>query len=252
MNYTDSNHNGQYDEGEPMNDVNGNGIYDDAEPFVDLSEPFLDANDNSQWDPGEFFKDSNGNGRWDPPNGRWDSDTQIWTETRILETGNPVTGQGADGATLSTFDPSSGLTVADGGSARTQLSLVDINLNRLRPSTSTGLSASNNHVKATFESNGSTSASYADSLGLTWGLATDCVAGHCDCSVLGTVCVVSSYVQAYTRGVSQWVTITDARADPPTQTNPDPAGDDGPFTVTASYSGCGTAGCPVSTDGTSK
>ncbi len=74
-------------------DVNDNGQYDPGEPFEDMSEPFVDANDNGQRDPGETFIDvamsgvEGPNGRWDPPNGQWDRVTVIWTEARVLYSG---------------------------------------------------------------------------------------------------------------------------------------------------------------------
>ena len=68
-------------------DKNGDGIYNPGEPFIDLSEPFVDSNDNGTWDSGEFFQDVNNNSRWDRANAEWDDSTMLWTETRIVYTG---------------------------------------------------------------------------------------------------------------------------------------------------------------------
>ena len=70
---------------EEFTDTNGNGLYDDGEPFVDEGEPFVDENDNGAWDPNEtHWIDSNGNSQYDGPNGEWDSDTLIWEPAWIL------------------------------------------------------------------------------------------------------------------------------------------------------------------------
>jgi hypothetical protein len=88
-------------------DVNQNGRYDGGEPFVDQGEPFVDANDNGRWDPGEWWLDVNGDGQYTGPNGGWDADTVIWSQTRVVYTGNPAFGIDAAGGNVFTrvFDP---------------------------------------------------------------------------------------------------------------------------------------------------
>jgi hypothetical protein len=73
-------------------DRNGDGERNPDEPFVDIGEPFVDANDNGEYDVGEPFLDVNENGRYDGPNGTWDAETVLWTETRIVYTGQPAFG----------------------------------------------------------------------------------------------------------------------------------------------------------------
>ena len=69
-------------------DKDGDGMFDSGEPFIDLPEPFVDSNDNGIQDAGEFFQDLNGDMRWNPANGAWDESTTLWTETRVVYTGN--------------------------------------------------------------------------------------------------------------------------------------------------------------------
>ena len=56
--YTDTNHNGQWDTGEPFIDANGNGTFDGPETFTD-------TNGNGKYDVGEPFVDANRNGIYD-------------------------------------------------------------------------------------------------------------------------------------------------------------------------------------------
>lgn len=76
---------------EGFTDSNNNGQYDQGEVFDDLTEPFVDSNDNGTWDPDERFIDINGNQTWDGKNDRWDANTLIWVEEKILWTGIPDT-----------------------------------------------------------------------------------------------------------------------------------------------------------------
>jgi len=70
-------------------DVNANGQYDTGEPFDDLTEPFVDNNDNGYHDPDERWVDTNNNATFDGRNGVHDSNTLIWVAERILWTGLP-------------------------------------------------------------------------------------------------------------------------------------------------------------------
>jgi hypothetical protein len=74
-------------------DRDGNGQYDAGEPFVDLGEPFVDADDDGVRDDSEPFQDVNEDFVYTGPNGQWDADTILWTETRIVYTGQPVLGE---------------------------------------------------------------------------------------------------------------------------------------------------------------
>lgn len=73
---------------EPFTDANHDGDYDQGEPFVDLSnDAFLDANFNGIYDPqnGDYLIwDRNGNNTYDANgNGIWDSDT-ILSDTVVI------------------------------------------------------------------------------------------------------------------------------------------------------------------------
>jgi hypothetical protein len=71
-------------------DRNGDGQFNPDEPFIDIGEPFVDANDDGIWEPPEPFQDLNEDGVWTGPNGVWDADTVLWTQTRIVYTGQPA------------------------------------------------------------------------------------------------------------------------------------------------------------------
>jgi hypothetical protein len=53
-------------------DLNGNGEWNEGEPYEDLGEAFRDDNENGVWNPGEPFLDRNGNGTRDGGNNRYD------------------------------------------------------------------------------------------------------------------------------------------------------------------------------------
>ncbi len=72
---------------EAFTDTNGNGQYDQGEPFVDAAEPWVDANDNDKHDNGEDFVDLNNNGSWDAGNAVWDAKAKIFAIYKILWTG---------------------------------------------------------------------------------------------------------------------------------------------------------------------
>lgn len=74
---------------EGFDDNNNNGQYDPGEPFNDLTEPFVDSNDNGTWDLNERFVDTNADGNWDGKNGLYDASTLIWVQERLLWTGWP-------------------------------------------------------------------------------------------------------------------------------------------------------------------
>ncbi|GIX35326.1 MAG: hypothetical protein KatS3mg126_1105 [Lysobacteraceae bacterium] len=57
---------------ESFTDLDGNGQYDDGEPFEDLPEAFRDDDEDGQYRIGEPFIDRNGNGVRDPGNGVYD------------------------------------------------------------------------------------------------------------------------------------------------------------------------------------
>ncbi|MDQ3264696.1 MAG: hypothetical protein M3Y59_13680 [Myxococcota bacterium] len=74
---------------EGFTDVNNNGQFDTGEPFDDLTEPFVDSNDNGTKDDDELWVDTDGDGVWDGKNNAHDADTNIWVSERILWTGVP-------------------------------------------------------------------------------------------------------------------------------------------------------------------
>lgn len=57
---------------ESFTDLNGNGQYDAGEPFQDLGEAFRDDNEDDRYQLGEPFLDRNGNGLRDAGNGIYD------------------------------------------------------------------------------------------------------------------------------------------------------------------------------------
>jgi hypothetical protein len=108
---------------EAFTDTNGNGQYDQGEPFVDSAEPFVDANDNDKCDPDEKYLDLNGNGRWDEANGKWDSNTKIMAIYKILWTG-PL----SSSSKTSRIDRSS-TKISDKGKIELTAYVLDANLN---------------------------------------------------------------------------------------------------------------------------
>lgn len=126
---------------EHFDDSNANGVYDTGESFLDtLDDPFIDFNDNSVYDnasstdPEELFIDAGTpNGVWNGLNNKWDADKFIFTNFRILLTGELVVK-----TDTSTF------AVPDGGYTSIKLLVCDQNGNippagtKLTASTDTG------------------------------------------------------------------------------------------------------------------
>jgi hypothetical protein len=108
---------------EAFTDTNGNGQYDDGEAFVDSAEPWVDSNDNDKWDSGEKYIDVNGNGRWDSANGKWDSSTKIMAIFKILWTG------ALDSSNKTSRLSSTTTTISDGGKLTVTAYALDVNLN---------------------------------------------------------------------------------------------------------------------------
>jgi hypothetical protein len=75
---------------EGFTDTNNNGQFDQGEEFDDLTEPFVDSDDDGTWDSNERFIDVNGNREWNGKNGKWDANTLIWKQERLLWTGFPA------------------------------------------------------------------------------------------------------------------------------------------------------------------
>lgn len=75
---------------EGFTDTNNNGQFDQGEDFDDLTEPFVDNDDDGTWDANEKFIDVNGNREWNGKNGKWDANTLIWKQERLLWTGMPA------------------------------------------------------------------------------------------------------------------------------------------------------------------
>lgn len=75
---------------ETFTDLNGNGQFDAGEPFDDLpQEVFLDANEDTIYELGEFFLDRNNNGVFDgTPNGIWDEQALIAVQNTIIFSGH--------------------------------------------------------------------------------------------------------------------------------------------------------------------
>ena len=162
---------------EEFTDTNSNGEYDQGEPFVDLGEPYIDANDNGKWDKtlpgkasGEPFVDipctqdevdnkqngctqvGVGNGLRDGPNGKWDSDTLIWKKTWIVWSNSatvlPANVQIQPAVDIKPNNQCKALTIRSGiyprrtfkiepgNSATYDITLHDFNLNPLTPNSS--------------------------------------------------------------------------------------------------------------------
>ena len=82
--FTDANENGEYDDGEDFVDLNGNDFWDDAETYTDLG--------NNIWDEGEEFTDTNENGEYDDGedfvdagDGKWNNGVDAWLEDCLQE-----------------------------------------------------------------------------------------------------------------------------------------------------------------------
>jgi adhesin/invasin len=69
---------------ESYTDLNGNGQYDAGEPFEDLTEPFIDSNNSGQFESGETYVDVNQDGRFTGANGAFESNTTIWADMTLL------------------------------------------------------------------------------------------------------------------------------------------------------------------------
>jgi adhesin/invasin len=78
---------------EAYTDSNGNGNYDDGEPHQDIGEPYIDANDNETYDSDETYFDLDGNGNYTDVDGVWQGNTFVWTDANIrwsASVANPV------------------------------------------------------------------------------------------------------------------------------------------------------------------
>jgi hypothetical protein len=80
---------------EDFDDLNSNGMYDAGEPYRDThDDPFLDYNDNNVYnylgvDPAEIFNDVNDTGEWNTYNNQYDQRKDVFTNFRLLITGEP-------------------------------------------------------------------------------------------------------------------------------------------------------------------
>ncbi|MCP3101767.1 hypothetical protein LZ198_23090 [Myxococcus sp. K15C18031901] len=117
---------------EAYDDNNNNGQWDQGEPFEDLTEPFVDNNDNGTWDPHERFVDTNGDGKWNGKNGQHDSSTLIWVQERILWTGWPHDRDRPDTVRqILPLPPANNVAIAHFGSSRATFLVSDPWFNRI-------------------------------------------------------------------------------------------------------------------------
>jgi hypothetical protein len=130
---------------EQFTDSNGNGRYDQGEPFTDAAEPFVDSNDNDQWDPDEAYVDVNGNGKWDQANGVWDAKTKIMAVYKLLWTGKLDSSR--DKSRINSSGAST--TIPDKGKLTLTGYVLDANLNPLA-----GFSENQDTVEWTLSSGG--------------------------------------------------------------------------------------------------
>ncbi|MBU1240975.1 hypothetical protein KJ865_14775, partial [Myxococcota bacterium] len=119
---------------EKFEDRNGNGQWDDGEPFDDLPEPFLDTNDNGEYDVGEPFFDSDNNGEYSEADGVYNAETFIRAIYKVVWTGKP---EENETAAWITHSPTTTL-IPDGGSMTVTARLVDKNMNPVAVSATSG------------------------------------------------------------------------------------------------------------------
>jgi hypothetical protein len=129
---------------EAFSDTNGNGQYDQGESFVDAAEPFVDADDNDRWDAGEPFVDSNGNDQWDPANGHWDEKIQIMALYKLLWTG-PLHASNK----TSRIERLGNAAILDAGKLELEAHVLDANLNPIA-----AFAESKDYLEWTISSNG--------------------------------------------------------------------------------------------------
>ncbi len=110
---------------EAFTDTNGDGDYDQGEPFVDTAEPFLDEDDDDERDAEEKYVDVNGNNRWDKANGVWDSKIRIMAIYKLLWTGELYAYAKAARVAIS----GTSTAIADGGQLELTAYPLDINGN---------------------------------------------------------------------------------------------------------------------------
>ncbi|MEC4676905.1 MAG: hypothetical protein VST72_08320 [Nitrospirota bacterium] len=123
---------------EAFDDSDGNGAYDTGEVFTDTpQEAYIDVNDNGAWDDGtgvdpfEIYMDDDLSSTYDGLNGVWDSDKTIFTDIRLLITGEPE---------YIVANPAS-FTILDGGFQSFRVIVCDQNLNALIGGTTVKISA---------------------------------------------------------------------------------------------------------------
>jgi hypothetical protein len=108
---------------EAFTDSNGNGQYDQGEPFVDSPEPFLDADDDDKRGGAEWYLDLNGNQRWDEGNGQWDGATKIMAIYKMLWTG------ALNSSSKTSRIDRATTTIAKGGKLELTAYVLDLNMN---------------------------------------------------------------------------------------------------------------------------
>lgn len=74
---------------EAFDDLNGNGEYDPGEPFDDVGEPFLDVDDDGVFTLGvdSWYYDTNGDGQYTGPNGTYDATTYAAASFKMVWSG---------------------------------------------------------------------------------------------------------------------------------------------------------------------
>jgi hypothetical protein len=76
---------------EAFQDLFATGNWQPGDPFVDLPQPFVDSDDSSAWKPGDACAGSSSDGGCDGPNSQWDGNANVWVQSHVLYTGDPVT-----------------------------------------------------------------------------------------------------------------------------------------------------------------
>ncbi len=124
---------------EAFDDLNGNGEYDPGEPFDDIGEPFLDVDDDGVYTPGidPWYHDTNGDGQYTGPNGTYDATTYAAASFKMVWSG--VLDEHGD---TSRLELSGSEDIPNGGSLTVSAHIMDAFMNPVA-----GFSANSDYVE---------------------------------------------------------------------------------------------------------
>ncbi len=160
---------------EPFEDLTGSGYWEPNDPFVDLPQPFVDNDDSSQYKPGDICPGLS-NGSCAGPNHIWDGSANVWVQTHILYSGDPI---------FTGWTPDAGVIVPVNGPLQGTVTWSDENLNTsacgggtsCETSYAVTLASGTTNVQVQFPANG-LPASPGDTLGMIVTQVEDCDAGY--------------------------------------------------------------------------